>query len=145
MNALRSLAPLTTGDNIFASYMASLEPRSRDIAFSNLIQVVRSRTARGFVPNFAAGGTKSADRTEPPVGAKVLLEVYKKYKDEATWLVQLLFEDLLAWNDWMAEARTLGPVGLVSLGSDHIDGYHEYDSGDMQGARYESGLDNSPM
>lgn len=115
------------------------------IAFSNLIQVVRSRTARGFVPNYSAGGTKSVDRTEPPIGAKVVLEIAKKYGSDATWLVELLFDDLLKWNDWLASARTLGPLGLVSLGSDHIDGYKDYSAGQMQGARYESGLDNSPM
>ena len=58
-------------DNIFASYMTSLDPASKDIAYSNFIQVIRSKTASGFVPNFAAAGSKSIDRTEPPVGAKV--------------------------------------------------------------------------
>ena len=58
-------------DNLFASYMTSLDPTSKAIAYSNLIQVVRSRTARGFVPNYSAGGSKSVDRSEPPIGAKV--------------------------------------------------------------------------
>lgn len=44
----------------------------------------------------------------------------------------------------MAE-RMLGPLGIVSLGSDTIDGYTDAAAGQMQGARYESGLDNSPM
>ena len=42
-----------------------------NIAVSNLFQVVKSKTAAGFVPNFAAGGMRSQDRTEPPIGAKV--------------------------------------------------------------------------
>ena len=130
-------------DNIFATYMASLDPAAKNMAYSNFIQVIRSRTARGFVPNFSAGGTKSVDRTEPPIGAKVLLELHRKYKD--VWLVQLLFDDLLRWNDFLAESRTLGPLGIVSLGSDRIDGFSDFSAGLMQGARYESGLDNSPM
>ena len=85
-------------DNIFASYMTSLDPRAKDIAYSNYIQVVRSRTARGMVPNYSAGGTKSVDRTEPPIGAKVLLEMHRKYGDG--WLVELLFDDLLRCSDW---------------------------------------------
>ena len=85
-------------DNIFASYMTSLDPRAKDIAYSNYIQVVRSRTARGMVPNYSAGGTKSVDRTEPPIGAKVLVEMHGKYGDD--WLVELLFDDLLRWSDW---------------------------------------------
>jgi hypothetical protein len=40
-------------------------------AVSNLFQVIKSKTAAGFVPNFAAGGLRSQDRTEPPIGAKV--------------------------------------------------------------------------
>jgi len=130
-------------DNIFASYMTSQDVTSKAIAYSNLIQVIRSRTSRGFVPNYSAGGGKSVDRTEPPIGAKVLLEIYGKYKDE--WLVSLLFDDLLKWNDWFVSSRTLGPLGIVSLGSDTIDGYDDSSAGTMQGARYESGLDNSPM
>ena len=43
-------------DNIFASYMTSLDPASKAIAYSNFIQVIKSKTVNGFVPNFAAGG-----------------------------------------------------------------------------------------
>ena len=45
--------------------------------------------------------------------------MHAKYREP--WLVALLFDDLLAWNDWMATDRALGPLGLVSLGSDTID------------------------
>lgn len=123
--------------------MTSLDPSSKAIAYSNFIQVIRSRTASGFVPNYSAGGSKSVDRTEPPIGAKVLLEMYRKYAD--AWLVELLFDDLYQWNTWFLSSRALGPLGIVSLGSDGVDGYHDYSAGEMQGARYESGLDNSPM
>lgn len=124
----------------FASYLASVS--AKDIAYSNLIQVTRSRTARGFVPNYSAGGSKSIDRTEPPIGAKVLLELFKKFND--TWIVELLYDDLLEWNNWFVEERMLGPLGLISLGSDSIAGYTDFAAGQMQGARFESGLDNSP-
>lgn len=45
--------------------------RGFGFAISNLIQIIKSKVAAGFVPNFAAGGAKSQDRSEPPVGAKV--------------------------------------------------------------------------
>ena len=61
--------------------MTSLDPSSKEIAYSNLVQVIRSRTARGFVPNYSAGGTKSVDRTEPPIGAKV------RARDVTLWRV----------------------------------------------------------
>lgn len=130
-------------DNIFASYMTSMDPTSKDIAYSNFIQVIRSRTAKGFVPNYAAAGRKSVDRTEPPIGAKVLLEMYNKYKD--MWLVELLFDDLVGWSDWFLRERVLEPLGLIALGSDFIPGYHDFNPNAMSAARLESGLDNSPM
>ena len=58
--------------------------------------------------------------------------------------MQLLFDDLLRWNDFLAESRTLA-LCIVSLGSDRIDGFSDFSAGLMQGARYESRLDNSPM
>ena len=132
-------------DNFFASYMMSLDPRpaAKSLSYSNLIQVVRSRTSRGFVPNYSAGGSKSVDRSEPPVGARVLLELYRRYGD--IWIVRLLYNDLRAWSDWFLRYRADGPFGIISLGSDTISGYQDVSAGTMQGARYESGLDNSPM
>mmetsp|Transcript_74654 Transcript_74654/g.175181 ORF Transcript_74654/g.175181 Transcript_74654/m.175181 type:complete len:359 (+) Transcript_74654:123-1199(+) len=123
--------------------MASLD--NKEVAYSNLIQVIRSKTSAGFVPNYAAGGSKSSDRTEPPVGSKVLREMYNKYEDK--WLVELLFDDLLDWSNWFMENRVLGSTGLICLGSSDVTGLHKVDSSAdaMQGARYESGLDNSPM
>merc|ERR1711871_1052052 len=69
--------------------------------------------------------------------------MYNKYHDK--WLVQLLDPDLVAWNDWFSSSRMFGPLGVVSLGSDTISGYGDFSPGTMQGARFESGLDNSPM
>lgn len=74
---------------------------------------------------------------------QVLLEMYSKYRE--LWLVELLYDDLLHWNDWFVTSRSAGPLGIISLGSDRIDGYHDSSANQMQGARYESGLDNSPM
>ena len=40
--------------NIFASYLFALD--ARDFSYSNLIQVIKSKTAQGFIGNFAAAG-----------------------------------------------------------------------------------------
>ena len=130
-------------DNIFASLLAGLG--NRTISYSNLIQVIKSKTAAGFVPNYAAGGTKSQDRTEPPVGAKATLQLYHKWGD--AWLVELLFDDLLDWSNWFARRRLLPPLDLVALGSynEQADLQGAFVAQNMQNARYESGLDNSPM
>lgn len=132
-------------DNFFASLLSGLD--NRDIAYSNLFQVVKSKTAAGFIPNWSTGGLKSQDRSEPPVGAKVLHELYRKYNDK--WIVEALFDDLLDWNNWFMENRMINPPGVIALGS-----FYETHSNDkkpparsntMWAARMESGLDNSPM
>ena len=69
---------------------------------------------------------------------QVLAMLYKKYND--AWLVELLYDDLLAWNTWFVNERMLGPLGLISLGSNNISGYHDFAAGELQGARFESGL-----
>ena len=127
-------------DNLFAAFL--LGASTRDAAYSALIQAVRAKAAAGFVSNFEAGGQKSQDRTEPLVGARVLLALHKKYGDD--WLVELLLDDFLDWHDWVWRRR-VGPLGLISLGSDPVQGFTLYSPNTMQGARFESGLDNSPM
>jgi hypothetical protein len=132
-------------DNLFASLLAALD--NKDVAYSNLFQVVKSKTAAGFIPNWSTGGLKSQDRTEPPVGARILLELYKKYKDK--WVVEALWDDLMDWNDWFVKKRLLEPVRLIALGS-YMESHDSKavppsGSNTMWAARLESGLDNSPM
>ena len=131
-------------DTFFASLLAGLGDKR--IAYSNLFQVVKSKTSAGFIPNFYFGGTSSQDRTEPPVGAKVLLEIYRKFRDD--WVVELAFDDLLDWHRWFKHHRWLRKFGLIALGSwnQQQERTGMGDPGnDMQSARLESGLDNSPM
>ena len=93
------------------------------------VQVIKAKTSEGFVPNTAASVNK-ARHSQPPVGSKVLLEMFTKYKDE--WIVELLFDDLLDWNNWFHNNRRLTPLNLTCLGSEE---------GVMQDARFESGLE----
>lgn len=140
-------------DNYLLSYMASLEAESLDIAYSNLIQTTQMRTMEGFVPNFASGIHVSYDRTEPQIGAFVALQIYNKWGDG--WVIDIIFDALLSWNDWVwtrrrGEGVLAGPDGhadLVVLGSDPNASPGGVNGGEntLQAARYESGLDNSPM
>jgi len=131
-------------DSFFTAYL--LGATTRDAAYSTLIQAARSvKAAGGFVSNFQAGGAKSVDRTEPLVGAQVLARLFKKFGD--AWIVELLLDDLIDWLGWVWRARRLeGAAGdIICLGSDPVPGFDLYSPGTMQGARFESGLDNSPM
>jgi hypothetical protein len=130
-------------DTFFAASMASIG--DRDLAYADAIEVLNESTPAGFVPNYArAGEWKSGDRSEPPVGAITVLGLYRKFHD--LWLLRDTFPDLLAWNRWWSENRDV--QGYLVWGSDEH-GVPE-DTGDdsrgtLQGARFESGLDNSPM
>jgi len=67
-------------DNLFASLLASGDvdiQKGKQIAFSNIIQSFKSKTAEGYLANCAGGGYKDQDRTEPPVGAMVLLQLFE--------------------------------------------------------------------
>ena len=92
-------------DNLFATLLAASggtnasDPRGGfAYAVSNLFQVVKSKSAAGFVPNFAAGGLRSQDRTEPPIGAKTVLTLVEKFgAKRMEWVIVGLFDDLLDW------------------------------------------------
>ncbi|HEY4299956.1 MAG TPA: trehalase family glycosidase [Candidatus Didemnitutus sp.] len=130
-------------DTFFAGAMAA--HFSRDLAYANILEMLNEATPDGFVPNYAGGsGVRSLDRSEPPVGALVVREVYRRCGDR--WLLEASFDRLLRWNRWWHEHREVD--GYLVLGSDP--GHPEYERQDssvntLQGAKYESGLDNSPM
>ncbi len=130
-------------DTFFASTMAGIG--DRDLAYADTIETLRESTAQGFVPNYArAGGWKSFDRSEPPVGAITVLGLYQKFHDR--WFLEDTFQPLLRWNRWWSEHRDI--QGYLAWGSDgqNMPGDLDDDSrGTRAGAILESGLDNSPM
>ncbi|MBK8881989.1 MAG: hypothetical protein IPN67_06245 [Bacteroidales bacterium] len=131
-------------DNYFASYMYSVV--SRQHAFANAIEITNEITKKGFVPNFAAAGNiKSRDRSQPPVGSMMVKEIYRAYPEK--WFLTELFDKLLVWNRWWPEHRD--DHGLLCWGSDPYtmvpNQKTSYEMNNMQAAKFESGLDNSPM
>ncbi len=127
-------------DNYFASFMYSLF--DKDLAYANAVENTKGSTARGFIPNFqAAYGLKTEDRSQPPVGSLMAMEIYRRLKER--WFLAEVYPELLSWNRWWPGAR--GNGDLLSFGSDptpqSIDGVVDA----WQGALFESGLDNSPM
>lgn len=133
-------------DTYFAGYMC-LED-NRELAYANAVEITRSAVPAGFVPNYDWSGiTSSRDRSQPPVGAIIFLQLYRKYNDR--WLLEEVFEQLCAWNAWWTEHRQIKD-GLLAWGSDRIEplvGNYWETTGvnDTFGAALESGLDNSPM
>ncbi len=128
-------------DNFFLAYLTSLD--SRDLAYANVIEHLRGRTAEGFLPNDNRGnGSKSWDRSQPPVGSIMVREVYRRYPER--WFLEAAFDPLLAWNRWWPERRL--NEGLLSYGShDAPNPFAEPGVRTVKTAGYESGMDDSPM
>ena len=125
-------------DTYFAALMASLD--FKELAYSNAIAITNALTERGFVPNLeASNGLKSFDRSQPPVGSMVCKMIYDRYGEP--WFLEAVYPNLLRWNRWWDEERN--NRGYLSWGSDD----HPAGMGglSLQAAKYESGLDNSPL
>ena len=128
-------------DNFFLGYLASLE--SRELALAAIVEHLRGHTAEGFLANDNRGnGSKSWDRSQPPVGGLMVREVYRRFPER--WFLEAVFDPLLAWNRWWPEAR--GNGGLLSYGSHQAPNpFAEPVARTKTAAGYESGMDDSPM
>ncbi len=135
-------------DTYFAALMAA--QYDKNLAYSNFIEITNEKTAGGFVPNVAsATGFVTQDRSQPPVGSHVAVQIYEKYQEK--WFLEKVFDDLYTWNRWFFEKRQV-QRGLFAWGSNTYSPIvgNEYETerqgvGGRLGAAYESGLDNSPM
>jgi len=131
-------------DTYFAAVMAGLD--SRELAYSNLIEITGEAAPAGFVPNDSRGnGFKSIDRSQPPVGSMALKMLYRKFGDR--WLIEYVFPGLLRWNRWWPQHRDTG--GLLCWGSTPceptVPGHSNAFSNIQFASMIESGLDNTPM
>ena len=127
-------------DTYFASFMYSLY--NRDLAFANAVEITKSITKRGFIPNAASAyDIRTDDRSQPPVGSLIAMEIYKRYPER--WFLAELYDELLRWNRWWPTARD--HAGLLSWGSDEVPQLVDGTVHNFQAALFESGLDNSPM
>ncbi|WP_202552376.1 MGH1-like glycoside hydrolase domain-containing protein [Ginsengibacter hankyongi] len=131
-------------DTYFAAYMLSLD--NKDLAYANAIAITKEITKKGFIPNNSQPGHKSEDRTEPPVGAIAVLAIYKRFPEK--WFLREVFDELLSWNRWRSANRDID--GYLVYGTDPYDygtnkSRSATESGKMKAAKWESGMDNSPM
>ena len=131
-------------DTYFAAYMFSLD--NKELAYANAIAITKEITEHGFIPNFGSARCTSEDRSQPPVGSFVVKEIYRKYQEK--WFLYEVFDELLSWNRWWADKRDV--EGYLCWGSDpyehgKLPDWLEKGIGTKKGAKWESGLDNSPM
>jgi putative isomerase len=87
---------------------------SADLAYANAVEMTRALTPDGFVPNVEQGtGRRTYDGSQPPVGALVAFELYRRFGDR--WFLAEVFDALLRWNRWWWRVRRDGD--LLCLGS----------------------------
>ena len=125
-------------DSYFAAYMCSLF--NRDLAVAHAVEITKSVTAEGFVPNFISPRGVSADRSQPPVGSRIVWEIYRRHR--LRWFLEETYDDLLSWNRWWPATRDCD--GYLCWGT-HVWKDGRRVPGSLQDAMFESGLDNSPM
>ena len=135
-------------DNFFAAMMLGSDRRGMELGFATFAQTLAMRTPDGHVPNCGSATGKARDRTEPIVGAKVMQAMLKRFGwSDAGWMVAWSFERLYLWHDWAWRKRRLAPLNLIAPGSDPFPEGEGTGMGvnAFQGARWETGMDNSPM
>lgn len=129
-------------DTFFSALQAA--PASRELAYNNVRAVLSGITERGFVPSIFCELGKSRDRSMLPVGAMIVWKLYERFGDKD--FIEEVFPKLLGWHRWWFTARDGNGDGLLEWGSDNYPSPHpQWQAHTLQAARYESGLDNSPM
>ncbi|KAL0482821.1 hypothetical protein AKO1_014218 [Acrasis kona] len=128
-------------DTYFAAMMSSLF--NKQVAYSNLLRITQSAVVEGFIPNYASGTHKTRDRTEPPIGSLATNYLYKIFKED--WLLELVYDPLVKWNEWLYRARCSDANGLCKWGTNVQKPTADDWSGTKYGSQLESGMDNSPM
>lgn len=124
-------------DTYFIALMAALD--NKDLAYANVFAITNSITDSGFIPNVKSTYLRSNDRSQPPVGSICVKLIYDQHQEK--WFLEEVYDELLRWNRWWPEHRD--NQGYLSWGSDpHPDGMSPHTK---KAAKWESGLDNSPL
>jgi len=135
-------------DCFFGSLLTSLEDKAQTVAAIKAILLAQTDT--GLVPNIAAASGITPDRSQPPVGSYITWKVYQRIQDRA--LLEWAYPKLKKWHEWWLLDRDDGQPwrdgnrdGLLEWGSDRGAAASTGGRGFLQAAKWESGMDDSPM
>jgi hypothetical protein len=141
-----------SGDSFFNALVLSLE--SPKHAKDMLKAVLETQYPNGNIPQWRAGEEGSPDRSQPPVGAYVVLKLFQKTGDEE--LLRFAYPYLTRWHAFWTEKKSNGLTrrdgngdGLLEWGSDSelVRGndppWMDSDTGKGR-ARMESGMPDLP-
>ena len=135
-------------DCFFGALLTSLEDEAQTSA--GIRAILSSQTDTGVVPNMTSGKGISPDRSQPPVGSYVVWKVYQRRQDRA--LLEWAYPRLKKWHEWWLSDRGDGQPwrdgnrdGLLEWGSDRGAAGPLGERGNLQAAKWESGMDDSPQ
>lgn len=135
-------------DCFFGALLTSLESKTQTEA--GVKGILLAQTPSGLVPNIAAGEGITPDRSEPPVGAYCVWKIYERLHDRG--LLVWAYPRLKKWHERWSGNRGDGQPwrdgnrdGLLEWGSDRGSAPSIGGRGYLQAAKWESGMDDSPM
>jgi hypothetical protein len=135
-------------DCFFGALLTALENKAQTDAGIKALLLAQSDT--GIVPNVAGGSGTTPDRGEPPVGAYTAWKVYERFLDRSA--LAWAYPRLVKWHDrWFRDRgdgrpwRDGNQDGLLEWGSDRGSTPSVGGRGFLQAAKWESGMDDSPM
>jgi hypothetical protein len=135
-------------DCFFGALLSSVE--DRDQTHAAIRAILSAQSEAGVVPNVASASGTTPDRSQPPVGAYAVWKVYQRYKDRE--LLGWAYPRLKKWHEWWLRDRGDGQPwrdgnrdGLLEWGSDRGHTASLGGRGSIRQAKWESGMDDSPM
>ena len=135
-------------DCFFGSLLTNVEDTEQTSAATRAILL--SQSANGVVPNVDGASGTSPDRSQPPVGSYIVWKNYQRNQDKE--ILEWAYPRLKKWHDWWFANRGDGQPwrdgnrdGLLEWGSDKGSTFSVGGRGFLQAAKFESGMDDSPM
>ena len=133
-------------DTFFTAILASLF--DKELAYKIAASILEETTEEGFIPNYSCPNGKSTDRSQPPVGAYCILKLHKIHPNKE--FLRRAYPKLKRWHLWWKKNRDGNEDGLLEWGTREgpvirSGSFTDSSAGTAQAARFESGLDNSPM
>jgi hypothetical protein len=134
-------------DGFFGSLLTSLEDHRQ--SWETIRAILLAQTETGLIPNAIARGI-TPDRSQPPVGAYAVWKVYEREPDRE--MLAWAYPRLKRWHEWWFKDRGDGQPwrdgnrdGLLEWGSNRGSGETSGGRGFLMQAKWESGMDDSPM
>jgi hypothetical protein len=135
-------------DCFLGSLLTSVEDTAQTSASTRAILL--SQSLNGVVPNIDSGSGTTPDRSQPPVGSYIVWKNYEHNQDRA--ILEWAYPHLKQWHEWWFRNRGDGQPwrdgnrdGLLEWGSDKGSTLSHSGRGFLQAAKWESGMDDSPM